>query len=155
MPTLRRATLADAPLIAAHRHIMFADNNFANEARFTEMDAVFEPWVRRHLADGTYIGLFLEDEATHQVLAGAGIFFMEFPPHWMHLEARRAYLLNFYTAPEARGRGYAKQLLTASIDLCRDQGIEVVSLHASTFGRPIYEKFGFTPSSEMLLRLNP
>jgi len=155
MPTLRRATVADASLITQHRHIMFVDNNFADEGRFAKMDAAFEPWVRQHLADGTYVGLFLEDEATHQVLAGAGIFFMEFPPHWMHLEPRRAYLLNFYTAPEARGHGYAKLLLKASVDLCRDQNVEVVSLHASPFGRPIYEKFGFTASTEMLLRLNP
>ena len=153
MPTLRRATIADAALIAQHRHIMFADNNFADEARFAAMDAAFEPWVRQHLANGTYVGLFLEDEGTHQVLAGAGIFFMEFPPHWMHLEARRAYLLNFYTAPEARGHGYANQLLRAAVHECRHLGIGVVTLHASQYGRPIYEKFGFTPSTEMLLRL--
>jgi hypothetical protein len=28
---------------------------------------------------------------------------MEFPPHWMDPEPLRAYLLNFYTIPEARG----------------------------------------------------
>jgi GNAT superfamily N-acetyltransferase len=80
---------------------------------------------------------------------------MEFPPHWMHLEPRRAYLLNFYTAPEARGHGYAKELLKACVELCRERFVEVVTLHASPFGRPIYEKFGFTDSTEMMLRLNP
>jgi len=155
MPTLRLATSDDASLIAVHRHIMFADNNFASEARFAEMDAVFKPWVRTHLTDSSYVGLLLEEEDTKEIVAGAGIFFMEFPPHWMHLEARRAYLLNFYTVPEARGKGYAKVLLKACIDLCRERSVEVVTLHASPFGRPIYEKFGFEASSEMMLRLNP
>ena len=155
MPTLRLATSDDASLIAVHRHIMFADNNFASEARFAEMDAVFKPWVRTHLTDSSYVGLLLEEEDTKEIVAGAGIFFMEFPPHWMHLEARRAYLLNFYTAPDARGKGYAKVLLKACVDLCRERSVEIVTLHASPFGRPIYEKFGFEASTEMMLRLNP
>jgi len=154
MPILRHATAADAPLIAQHRHLMFADNHFTTEARYAEMDAAFEPWVREHLADGTYIGLFLEDDTTHQVLAAAGIYMLPFPPHWMHDEPVRAYLLNFYTAPEARGHGHAKQLVQACIDESRKLGVTVITLHASQFGRPIYEKFGFQPTTEMMLRLN-
>jgi GNAT superfamily N-acetyltransferase len=155
MPTIRRATSDDAELIALHRHQMFADNNFATPERLTHMDANSIPWLQNHLAQDTYIGLLLEDDATHTILASAGIFLLDFPPHWMDIEPRRAYLLNFYTASEARGHGYAKQLLKASVDFCREQNVEVVSLHASPFGRPIYEKFGFEPSTEMLLRLNP
>jgi GNAT superfamily N-acetyltransferase len=63
----------------------------------------------------------------------------------------RAYLLNFYTVPEARGRGYAKQILEAAVTECRTRGPRVITLHASRFGRPIYERFGFTASTEMML----
>jgi GNAT superfamily N-acetyltransferase len=73
----------------------------------------------------------------------------------MDIEPRRAYLLNFYTAPEARGHGYANQLLRAAVHECRHLGIGVVTLHASQYGRPIYEKFGFKSSTEMMLRLTP
>jgi GNAT superfamily N-acetyltransferase len=153
MPTLRHATVNDAALIAAHRHNMFADNHFAREARFAEMDTAFEPWVRERIADGRYVGLLLEEDG--QVLAGAGIYFMDFPPHWMDTQPTRAYLLNFYTAPEARGRGFAKELLKLAVEECRTRGIGVVTLHASPFGRPIYEKFGFKQSTEMMLRIEP
>jgi len=163
MPTLRHATVADADLITLHRHRMFADNNFASEARFAEMDASFKPWLLERLPDrlpkgpndpdSRYIGLLLEEDG--QILASAGIYFLDFPPHWMDIEPRRAYLLNFYTTPEARGHGYANQLLRAAVDECRQRGIGVVTLHASPFGRPIYEKFGFKQSSEMMLRLTP
>ena len=153
MPTLRHATDDDAHLITLHRHRMFADNNFATEERLTAMDANFQPWLLERLADSRYIGLLLEEDG--QVLASAGIYFLDFPPHWMDIEPRRAYLLNFYTAPEARGHGHANQLLKACIDLCRQRGIGVVTLHASQYGRPIYEKFGFKPSTEMMLRLTP
>ena len=153
MPTLRQATPADAALIAEHRHKMFADNNFATEAHLSTMDTTFEPWVRERLADGRYIGLLLEENG--KVLAGAGIHFQDFAPHWMDIKPERAYLLNFYTAPEGRGHGYAKQLLQTALDLCRARGVGVVTLHASPYGRPIYEKFGFKASTEMMLLLNP
>jgi GNAT superfamily N-acetyltransferase len=150
MPAIRRAIVDDAALIAQHRHRMFADNDFTTEAHLREMDATFEPWVRAHLADGTYIGLLLEDDG--KVLAGGGIYLMDFPPHWSDPAPLRAYLLNFYTAPEARGRGYAKQVLDAALAECRTLGPRVITLHASRFGRPIYEKYGFTPTTEMMLR---
>jgi GNAT superfamily N-acetyltransferase len=150
MPTLRRATVDDSALITQHRHLMFAAMGVATEERLREMDAAFEPWVRAPLADGTYVGLFLEEGG--KVLSAGGIYFMEFPPGWMDTSALRAYLLNFYTVPEARGRGHARQILEASVAEGRARGRHVITLHASRFGRPIYERFGFTQSNEMMLR---
>jgi GNAT superfamily N-acetyltransferase len=152
MATLRLASVEDAALITAHRHLMFAANDFAPDERLSAMDAAFEPWVRERLADGRYVGLLLEEDGA--VLAGGGIFFGDFPPHFLHLEAGRPYLLNFYSAPEARGRGFAKQILQASIDLCRERGYHVITLHASRFGKPIYETFGFEQTNEMMLKLD-
>lgn len=153
MPTLRRATLDDAALITEHRHLMFAEMKVTTENRLNEMGAAFEPWVRAHLADGTYVGLFLEEDS--KVLSAGGIYFMEFPPGWMDTQPTRAYLLNFYTIPAARNRGYAKQILEAAIAECRTRGPRVITLHASRFGRPLYERFGFTQSNEMMLAPSP
>ena len=151
--TLRRATPDDAPLITAQRHQMFADNELTTEAAYNVMDIAFEPWVRERLTDGRYIGLFLEEE--NSLLAACGIFFGDFPPHFLDPNPIRAYLLNFYTAPEARGRGLATQLLQHAVDECRKANVRVITLHASKFGRPIYEKFGFTQNNEMILRPKP
>ena len=151
MPNLRRAAVDDAALITAHRHRMFTDNGLATEEQLHAMDANFEPWVRERLEDGRYVGLLLEEEG--KAIASAGIHFADFPPHYLHVEAGRAYLLNFYTEPTARGRGLASQLLRACVEECRARGSKVVTLHASKFGRPIYEKFGFTAMNEMMFRL--
>jgi GNAT superfamily N-acetyltransferase len=150
MPTLRRATPDDAALITAQRHQMFSDNELATEARYSEMNLTFEPWVRERLADGRYVGLFFEEDTT--ILAACGIFFVDFPPHFLDPNPIRAYLLNFYTAPQARGRGLATQLLQHAVDECKKNNVRVITLHASKFGRPIYEKFGFTQNNEMILR---
>ena len=151
MPTLRRATEADAALITAHRHSMFTDNDFTTEEQLAAMDANFGPWVRQRLADGSYVGFLIEEDGA--VLASAGVFFADFPPHFLDVNAGRPYLTNFYAAPAARGRGFAKQLLVACVEECRSRGVKAVVLHASKFGRPIYEKFGFKPTNELMLKL--
>jgi ribosomal protein S18 acetylase RimI-like enzyme len=159
MPTLRRATPEDAPLITQQRHHMFADNDLATESRYAEMDLAFEPWVRERLTDGRYVGLFLVDPATatateenETLLAACGIFFQDFPPHYLDPAPLRAYLLNFYTAPQARGRGLATQLLQHAVDECHARNVRVITLHASKFGKPVYEKFGFLRNNEMILK---
>ena len=151
MPTIRQATTDDATLITEHRHAMFTANRLATEEHLNEMDTIFEPWVRERLADGRYVGLILEEDGTVQ--ASGGIFFADFPPHFLHVNAGRPYLLNFYTKDEARGRGYAKLILQACTDLCHKRGYRVITLHASAMGKPIYEKAGFEPTSEMMLKL--
>ncbi|HEY5328748.1 MAG TPA: GNAT family N-acetyltransferase [Acidobacteriaceae bacterium] len=155
MPHIRRATLADVALITTQRHRMFADNDLATEAHLTAMDAQFEPWLRAHLTAGTYLGLLLSDDPNPtEILAGAGVYFMDWPPHFLDIQPIRAYLLNFYTAPQARGRGYAKLLLKTAVEESHAHGAKVVTLHASAFGKPIYEKFGFTHNNEMMLRFD-
>ncbi len=151
MPKLRIATPEDAERIAAQRRAMFADNDVATPERIDALAAANVPWLRERLADGRYVGLLLEEDGV--CVAGAGIFFADFPPHWLDPEPLRPYLLNFYTAPTARGKGYAKVLLQTAVNHCRERGCSVVTLHASKFGRPIYEKFGFEATNEMMLRL--
>lgn len=151
MEAIRYATPDDATLITGQRRRMFADNSFGSDQALGEADAAFEPWVRERLSDGRYVGLLLEDAG--EVVAGAGIFFVDFPPHWMHSQAARAYVLNVYTSPGARGRGYARRLMEAVLEECRRRGVLTVVLHASPQGRALYEGMEFELTSEMMLRL--
>jgi ribosomal protein S18 acetylase RimI-like enzyme len=152
MPHIRHATLDDVPLITRQRHQMFADNHFGTADSLAAMDPAFSLWLKWHIERGTYIGLLLSAAQDSEVLAAAGIWFMDWPPHYLHAEPLRAYLLNFYTAPEARGRGYAKLLLDEAVKLSHARGATVITLHASPMGRPNYEAYGFLPSNEMMLK---
>ena len=147
----RLATVADAELIARHRRSMFVDAGQAEEAKLQEMVDNFVVWVRPRLSDGSYVGWIVEEEG--RAVAGAGMWMMDFPPHWMDAEPARAYLLNFYVESGFRGRGLAYELLKNAVDEARRRGIRVVSLHASKFGKPLYERNGFEPTNEMILRL--
>jgi ribosomal protein S18 acetylase RimI-like enzyme len=150
MVRTRRATAADAEAIAEQRLRMFSDAGLADDSKMGPMVARFIDWVRTKLEDGSYAGWLTEEDG--RPVAGAGLWVMEFPPHWMDEQPRRAYLLNFYVAPEMRGRGLARELLRLAVAEAKARGIKVVSLHASKFGKPLYERNGFEMSNEMLLR---
>lgn len=146
---VREAAESDAALIAGQRRAMFEDAVTPTPGTLTAMQARFEPWVRERLREGTYHGWIAE--AGDEAVAGAGLWVMEFPPHFLEVEPRRGYLLNFYVAPEWRGRGLAKQLLALAVAEARRLELRVVTLHASKFGRPLYEANGFRLNNEMVL----
>jgi GNAT superfamily N-acetyltransferase len=137
----RLATVADVELIGRQ----------ADGEAMRAMIASFVPWVRERLRLGTYVAWLVEEDG--RVVAGAGMLLMDFPPHWMDAEPVRAYLLNFYVEPEFRRRGLAYELLKTAVNDARRRGIKVISLHASKFGKPSYERYGFEPTNEMMLRL--
>jgi len=152
MAETRRATVVDAEAIAHQRLRMFADAGMAEEASMGPMTTNFVDWVRPRLADGSYVGWLVEEGG--QLVAGAGLWVIDWPPHFMDEQPQRAYLLNFYVAPEMRRRGVARDLLTLAVAESKERGIKVVTLHASQFGKPVYEQAGFTMSNEMMLRLD-
>ena len=145
----RLATEADAELISEQRYRMFVDSTQVDDARLKEVTEKFVPWVRERLVDGRYVGWLTAEDG--RVVAGAGVLFMDFPPHWMDPEPVRAYLLNVYVDPAFRGRGLARELLTMAMKDAERRGIKVMSLHASEFGRPLYERNGFKSTNEMIL----
>jgi len=147
----RLATEADAELITEHRRRMFVEMGRPEDERMRTMLVAFVPWVRERLRDGRYMGWMVEQAGL--VVAGGGMYLMDFPPHFRDPQPLRAYLLNFYVSPEARSRGVAKGLLKTAVDEARRRGIRVVSLHASEAGRPLYERNGFAASNEMMLNL--
>lgn len=153
MHSVRLATVADTGLITEHRLQMFRDNGFTPACSWEEMHEAFAKWLEPHLRDGSYVGWIVEDSG--RVIASAGLWVMEYPPHWTSPVPKRAYLLNFYTDPEFRGQGIAKKLVELAKDEARRQGIKIVTLHASKFGKPVYEKLGFKQNNEMILRLKP
>lgn len=146
----RRATLADLETIAHQRLRMFLDAGLGEEAQMASMIAKFVTWVRPKLSDGTYLGWLVEQDG--RPVAGSGLWVMDFSPNIRDEEPRRAYLMNFYVAPEMRRRGLARELLAMAVAEAKARGIKVVTLHASKFGKPLYEQNGFEMSNEMRLR---
>jgi ribosomal protein S18 acetylase RimI-like enzyme len=131
---VRRAVVADAPLIARLLH------DFNTEFE-TETPGV--PELTRHAARMLGAG-----EMT-VLLGGAGpdgLALLRFRSS-VWTDRREAYLAEFYVAPEQRGRGIGEVLLRAAIGTCREEGAAWIELNTATTdlaARHLYEKHGFT-----------
>ncbi|MFO7322242.1 MAG: GNAT family N-acetyltransferase [Chloroflexota bacterium] len=146
---IRRATLADVPTIVRQRRLMFEEMGEGTPETLQRMDEAFAPWLACRIERGEYLGWFVTDEAGTPA-SGLGLWvLLDWPAGPVDATGRRAYLMNVYTAPAYRGRGFARRLAQTAIAWAREKGIITVLLHASDAGRPIYEKLGFRQTNEM------
>lgn len=107
-----------------------------------------EPWVAQAISDNRYLGWLTEDDG--QVVAGAGLLLLDWPPHPLDPRSTtRGYLLNVYVELDYRRRHLASNLIELALAEARRRGIRVVALHSTEEGRRLYESAGFRPTNEM------
>lgn len=150
--TLRGATSADLSLIVKLRHAMFEAMGYVNRAQLELTDAKFEEWVEPKLASGEYRGWFLQDE-NGNVVAGAGLWLMEWVPHALDQSTQRGNILNVHCEPQYQELGLTRRLLIEILDFCRDTGIRTIIVNPSKAMRPVYEALGFRPTEEMKIQV--
>ena len=149
---IRRACAADLRHILHHRLAMFEEMGFRDAAVLERVDDVSREYFTEALRAGTYLGWMAED-SDGQVVGGGGIVVAAWPGFPGEKHAKRAWILNMYTEPGARRCGVARKLMEAMIEWCRCAGYGSVSLHASQWGRSLYEGMKFLPTNEMTLKL--
>jgi GNAT superfamily N-acetyltransferase len=152
--TIRRATVADAAIVAHHRVAMFRDMGVLADPEASTLHAASEAYLTAALQRSEYLGWVVE--AQGQVVAGGGALIRPLLPRpGCPQGSAEAYVLNVYTEPAHRRRGLARQLMRVIIGWCMARGITRVSLHASDDGRPLYAAMGFLQTNEMRLELQP
>jgi GNAT superfamily N-acetyltransferase len=147
---VRQATLADIDVLSNQRVSMFCSLHSINETDAAALEAATRSYFSCAIPLQEYRGWLLESGG--KVAAGGGIIVRRLLPRPKHRGGGcDAYILNVYTEPQFRRRGFARQVMKAMLSWCREQGIKRISLHASDFGRPLYQNLGFVPTNEMRL----
>jgi GNAT superfamily N-acetyltransferase len=149
---IREALPGDIAHILHHRRAMFWDMGNRDEEAHRLMLVNAEAFLRDAMPRGRYRG-WLAETADDKVVAGAGVTIVDWPGSPADPAPFRAWVQNVYTEPEFRRRGLARLLMERAVAWCRAEGMANISLHASEFGRPLYESLGFLPTNEMRLRL--
>jgi GNAT superfamily N-acetyltransferase len=150
--TIREANSSDLTHLLHHRRAMFEEMGFRDPAVLNQVEESSREYFTVAVRTGTYKAWLAEDP-NGRVVAGGGLVIADWPGYPGENIAKRAWILNMYTEPEARRRGVAQKLLKVIIEWCRVAGFRCVSLHASPAGRPLYEGAGFQPTNEMRLTL--
>jgi GNAT superfamily N-acetyltransferase len=153
MLTIRPGTVDDAETIAAHRRSMFSEMGYRDEAALDAMTAAFLPWLRQRMNDSEYLA-WLAAGPDGSIVAGLGLWLMDWPPHMIGPGSRRGNILNVYTERQFRRQGIARRLMDIALDWCRANGIRAVILHASDDGQKLYEQLGFRSTNEMRILLD-
>src|SRR5215472_13813092 len=98
---IRRASAEDLMHILHHRLAMFEEIGFCDAAVLDQVESVSREYFTAALRAGTYVGWMAEDSG-RQVVGGGGIVVADWPGYPGEKHARRAWILNMYTEPEAR-----------------------------------------------------
>jgi len=149
--TIRNAEPGDSAIILHHRREMFRDMGEGTVEELDRMVEVAGPWLARALADGSYRH-WLALDGSGRAVGGGGVLLCPWPANPKDPCTERAVILNMYTEPEFRKRGIARQIMLAILAWLKEQGLRSVNLHASSEGRPLYEKLGFENTNEMRLK---
>jgi GNAT superfamily N-acetyltransferase len=149
---IRSASIADLDTLIAHRRSMFRDMGYTDESVMDSMSAKFRIWLLARMNEGGYRA-WLVAGPDESIVAGAGLWLMDWPPHMIGTGARRGNIVNVYTESSFRRRGLARLLMEVALDWCRGNGVDTVILHASPAGRSLYEEMGFKATNEMRMQL--
>jgi ribosomal protein S18 acetylase RimI-like enzyme len=147
---VRPVGVSDLPVIVRHRREMFAANGHGPEV-LAPMTIAFEAWLAPLLATGAYFGWIVMD-ATGEAVGGLGMMEIDWPPHPRHPQQhKRGYITNVFVEPWLRGSGVGRALMAIAAKDGGRRGLDLIVLHASPLGRPLYERIGWTSGSEMML----
>jgi ribosomal protein S18 acetylase RimI-like enzyme len=149
---IREAKPTDLEYVLHHRRQMFYDMGHQDAGELDAMVATSRPYFAQGLAHGSYRAWMAEDRNC-SVVAGGGIVIMPWPSHPRDPQPRRAMILNVFTEPEYRRLGLARRLMVTMLDWLRQEKFGTVSLHASEYGRSLYESLGFEATNEMRMSL--
>ncbi len=150
-PFIRAAGMADIPVLIELRLAMFESMGDGDSNILAEVAAASEGYMNARLADSSFRAWLAEVDG--QVAATGGVVLREAPPAYHNLSGREGYIMGVYTRPEFRHRGLARAIMNTILITLRAEGVTRVTLRASAEGRPLYEKMGFAPTTEMRLDL--
>ncbi len=145
---VRPATGSDDRALARSRYAFRRefDDPVEHADAFVERAAA---WIAVQLDSGRWHAWVLEDRRGG--LAGhAFVQLVEKVPNPVPEPEVLAYLTNVYVHPEDRDRGWGTRLVEAAVRWCRSQGVDTIVTWPSTESRPLYERQGFQPPSELL-----
>lgn len=141
MMHLRMAASADLEDLVKIRFAYFEAENFSiSPAQREQLTAQLGPYFETHL-NRDFFAALAEDDGT--IAASAFLAVAEKPANPKFPTGKTGTVLNVFTYPAYRRRGYATAAMKALMDVAKQQDLSYIELSASRSGKPLYQKLGF------------
>ena len=111
-----------------------------SEVDLQRLKEALPQYFKKHLNHDLFVYVAREAD---QILACAFLLVVEKPMSPMFITGKTGTVLNVYTKPEHRRKGYGKQLMNALIEGAKAMGVSVVELKATEDGYHLYKSVGF------------
>jgi ribosomal protein S18 acetylase RimI-like enzyme len=113
-------------------------------------------FFEKHLTTVEVVGIVVDAPDGHGLAASGVIEFSQSIPSPRVPSGRQGYISTISTDPRWRRRGFAAAVMAELLSHARRRGVDVVDLHATDEGRPLYERLGFVDRpGAPALRLGP
>ena len=137
-------------ILLRHREAMWREIGNYTEEQINKSQTNYERWLLKRLISGEVVA-FAAVDGTGNILGSGSLWFQDSRPTPHNPEGTIAYLMSMYVEPQNRRNGVASALLGEAIEFTRKSGCRRMVLHASRFGRGLYERAGFIETNEMKL----
>jgi GNAT superfamily N-acetyltransferase len=105
-------------------------------------------YIKEHIEKDMYVGFF--GEADGRVACATSLLIYNYPPLFSSDYRKIGHVLNFYTRPQYRHRGYGHGLMECVKSHAKNLGIYKLDLSATEAGYPLYQKCGFRDSERIM-----
>jgi GNAT superfamily N-acetyltransferase len=145
---IRAATAADEDLLLAMRLAFLADYRRTTPDRFRqEFVTATSEFLDRQMKTQTMCSWFAETDLCVGVVS---MLLLDMAPRPEDLRSFEGYLINMYVIPSERGRGIARQLLSACTEQAIALGVRRLLLHSTDDGTPLYLSAGFSTNERWM-----
>lgn len=122
------------------------------EADQADFAARFRRFLDTRWDSGEFVGIL--GFVGTDVASGAFLLIHDYPANCVIRHGRLGTLINVYTYPAFRRRGYGQQIVAAAVERGRELGLDAIDLNATDMGRGVYQQVGFALRDEAAMRLD-
>jgi|ERR1041384_242187 GNAT superfamily N-acetyltransferase len=146
--SVRRATVADAPMLARLRYAFRASVGVVSEgkAEFIERCRL---WMAERVGADDRWRVWVAEQAGAPV-GNLWLQLIEKIPNPTTEPEHHAYVTNFYVIEAARGQGIGSMLLSVALSWCETSGVHAVILWPTAQSRALYLRHGFAVREDLL-----
>ncbi|MDO4537571.1 MAG: GNAT family N-acetyltransferase [Coriobacteriales bacterium] len=147
--TLGQATLADTDeLVQLRLAYLEADFGELTADQKEQLPLEIRPYLARHMGSDLLVFVARGDKSEGApIVSCAWLLLVEKPPSPRFPHGKTGVLFNVYTAPSSRRQGIASRVMRELIEQARELKLDVLELHATDEGYPLYLSLGFVDDS--------
>lgn len=140
---IRRVEEADIPGMTAARIDYLTEMQGERSAQYKEeLLQNLMQYFKQSIQDQHFFALQAEYEGI--IVSYGGMILKKIPGDFNKSSYLEGEILNMYTPPEYRRKGYSSMILEHLLREAKSMGVSKVALHCSRAGEPLYRKYGFS-----------